>query len=278
MTQDSSDYLGFITVFKRIEFVREILARFHFNEINLNSAKGLLTFKNNLIALKNDLITAGIEDEEIQVMIEILEGHHPTAKEFAGKDKTYSKAGGGWKIHLHVRPRNHKFVYYWLSEHCEFGWKYLHGGEEGKEFTVYVGSWDATEQFATFLMHHLGNHIENPIGDVLRTDLRVYEKIWARFDAPRSFFIEVQGHKFTFHQYGSHGLPYLNVDMEKYIHSRDQVLKSENKYIAQFLQRSYGDLNQGFGVYFRGSKNQVSKRIVWWINYLSGVPAGPQDF
>lgn len=263
------DCIGFLTNLERHIRVKEVLTKYHFDEINLSTAKGLRTFRDNLIALRKDLISAGIEDEEIQVIIEIVNGTHPLGGQPRSVSGDYARIGGGWKIHLHVKPKNHKFVYYWLLQNCRYGWKYFSGGEEGKEFTIYVGSWDETEEFARILMHVLGSKIESPIGDILKDDLKVHEKVWARFNAPS---------RVTFHQYGSHGLPYLNFDMERYIFERDQILKAENAYKAQFLGRSYNLLNQGFGVYFRGTRNQVTKRIVWWINDLNGIPQGRPDF
>ncbi len=270
------DCVQFITVLERHKHVKKILTTYHFNEIDLKTSKGVIIFRDDLISLTKDLISAGIYDEEIKVMIEILNGSHPLSGQPKDVSGDYVSFNAGWKIHLHVRPKNHKFVYYWLIQNCKYGWKYLSGGEGGKEFTIYIGSWDETEQFARILMQAIGSTLEEPIGDIVKDDIRVYEKIWARFDAKGRQ--DLNGMQIWFHQYGSHGLPYIESDMAKYMHNRNEILKNQRKYQAEFLERSYKLLNQKFGTYFRGSMNQVAKRIVWWINYLRDTSPGLPEF
>lgn len=267
------EYLEFITDFKRLTFVREVLNRFHFNEINLATAKGIQTFIDNLTTLKDDLISAKINEEEILVMIEFLKGAHPRGGQVKKIHGDWVKFECGWKIHLHVRPINQKVVYTWLVRNCTDGWKYLGGGEDGKDFTIYIGSWDRTEQVSVVLMQQLGNYLENPVGDILKMDLKAHGKIWARFESPKSLIF--RGHRILFSSRESKcGLTFSDADFDKFFHNKQNT----DKDLANYLGRSYAFLNEFFGVYFRGSRNQVGTRITWWINYLSGVPPGPENF
>ena len=72
-------------------------------------------------------------------------------------------------------------VYGWLNSNCSFGWKYLEG-TLGKEFTIYVGSWDYTETMTRSLETALTNKIGQPVGETLLYDMPVGQRCMARFD------------------------------------------------------------------------------------------------
>ena len=133
-----NDCLNFLNFGDRITKVKEILVKYHFHEIDLKTSKS--TFIGNLRAFEKSLIKEGIEKDEIEVMIKILDGRHPLSGQPKPVVGNYLNLKCGWKIHLNVKPRNHKIVYYWLLQNCPYGWKYLAGGEDGKVFTIYVGS------------------------------------------------------------------------------------------------------------------------------------------
>lgn len=268
--------LSFLNFSDRIEKVRQILVKYNFDRIDERSSSGRRTYIENLRAFGKQLISDGIEKDEIDVMIEILEGTHPLSGSPRNTSNKYnmSPKHGNWKIHLYVIPKNQKDVYYWLFEHCTYGWKYLSGGEEGKTFTIYIGSWDECERFANILIQALGNKVSNPHGDILSTDLQVYQKIWGRFHA---YFKE-------FSQYGSHGLQYLWSDTSSIMASSVRIKRLKQGRFeldlmeAQALKTSYNLLNQSYGAHFRGTKNQVGQRIFLWIKHIEDRRLPPPNF
>jgi hypothetical protein len=254
------DYLSFLNFEDRIKFVKKILIEYNFDKIDLGTASRRKICAGNLRSFESQLIRDGVEKDEIEVMIGIVEGDHPLDYEFEGIGTLdYNRIGVGWKIHLTVQPKSQKFVYEWLRKNCKYIWKYLHGGEEGKTFTIYVGSWDDTEEFARVLMKSIGDKIDKPRGDIVEHDLEVYQKVWARFDATRC-------HQYRFHQYGSYGLPYLLDDHMQLtvmlISGRKAEYEKNKKQIkSRFLRRAYTILNQIYGTYFGGTQHQVARKI-----------------
>jgi hypothetical protein len=70
--------------------------------------------------------------------------------------KDFEEANIGWKIHLNVCPENTKAVSEYLISQ-EYYHKYFGGGEieDGKIFTVYIGSYLLTEKLAREIYHDI---------------------------------------------------------------------------------------------------------------------------
>ena len=103
----------------------------------------------------------------------------------------------GYKVHLNVLPANVIAVSNFLKNH-EFHHKYLHGGEieDGKIFTVYLGSKAATERYV--------REIYEGVGDLLE-----HSKAYGEVEyAPRIVGRFVGGKKY-FRQYGREGISLL---------------------------------------------------------------------
>ena len=89
-----------------------------------------------------------------------------------------------WKIHLYVLPKNYKYVFRWLYLRGAYEFKLLRGGEEREsDFTIYIGSFDATLGFAELLLKNIGEKLENVAeGTKVGQDIPLNEKACARFD------------------------------------------------------------------------------------------------
>jgi hypothetical protein len=130
----------------------------------------------------------------------------------------------GWKFHINVSPDNCLMVSSWLKDN-NYCHKLLHGGEieDGKIFTVYIGSYELSKKLAKEVSQGVGKFISKPV-DI--TEIEFEEGIIGRFD------------------YGyNHGKAYgtcgfsLNPDY-KSLPRREQELKS------------YRELKSKFGNYF----------------------------
>ncbi len=124
-------------------------------------------------------------------------------------ENDFFKKGAGWKIHLTVNPDNQRRVYDWLLENCPYSCKYKSADKDaGKDFTIYIGSYDETEVFGVRLTKELGNLLLNTGSDAAVTDLGITQKIGARFQPPK---IE------EFGENGYHGMPLLFADASNQI-------------------------------------------------------------
>jgi hypothetical protein len=177
----------------------------------------------------------------------------------------FDKKKVGWKIHLSVKESNQIEVFNFLVKFCPYTCKYKAGGELGKEFTIYIGSWDETEKFASLLEKNLKEKLSNICGDCLRTDLPITEHIAARFsfNEPR---------KSDYEQYGYFGIPYLRSERTETLKllpfpsTIEEASKEKFLIIKELLKKSYLELNKTFGKYFTGKDNRVGKKFIGWIN------------
>lgn len=157
----------------------------------------------------------------------------------------YLKFREGWKIHLAVRPENHELVNNWLLTNCKYGYKYgKAAGQTGKDFTIYVGSWDETEAFAARVTQEIGNLLEKVTGDAALDDLHITPKTAARYDTRTP----------GFHQYGAKGIPFLMDDVAQKIWN-----KAFNE--REAMERAYGILAARHGTYFTGTNNRVRQLL-----------------
>lgn len=230
-------------------------------------------FIDDLESFRYDLIKKGkekgIEKDVMSEAIEALKdwslGKHPREGTIKSVNNEYfERKEAGWKIHLNVRIKNHKFVYEYLRLNCPYTCKYAqHSGQTGKDFTVYVGSWDETERFGRTLEERIGEKLEYPTGDTLIDDLPVTNKVMARFDTPRLFNPQ-------FHQYGYYGVPLLEVDVLNTMGSSDKgIIK-----IKKAVRRAWLELLRIYGGYFNGTYNQAGNKIADFLNYGEVVVIG----
>lgn len=162
----------------------------------------------------------------------------------------YERFKAGWKIHISSNPNNHKIIYEWLLKNSPYGCKYLSNSEQtGKDFTIYVGSWMDTIDFAAKIHNELGDILYNINGDALNHDLKITNKVAARFDTRLD----------DFHQYGTNGLPYLKEDIAK--STGLFGYKKENFNKKEALRNSFNILNNTYGEYFSGPKQRAKEFV-----------------
>lgn len=161
----------------------------------------------------------------------------------------YDKYKAGWKIHLSGSFNKHKMIYDWLLKNSPYGCKYLSSDQTGKDFTIYVGSWMDTIDFAAKIHNELENILNDVNGDALNDDLKITNKVAARFDTTLS----------DFHQYGTNGLPYLKEDIAK--STGLYGYKKENFNKKEALRTSFNILINTYGEYFSGPKQKVKEFV-----------------
>lgn len=151
----------------------------------------------------------------------------------------------GWKIHLTVSKENQQVVLEWLAddENCMFPFKQGdHGGQTGKDFTIYVGDWNNLKRYAKRLQNKIGNLLGYPEGDALDTDIVINPCVAARFDT--AFSSE------SFSPLGKNrGIP---LSLKHFL-----PLAPSSEELKNNIALSLDDLVTEFGSFF-GPKNEVS--------------------
>lgn len=244
----------------------------YFGKYNLRDKDQIFLLLRNLNIFRNDLVSKGLTDDDIEgiklILRMALEGKkHPEPTE--GNPRTAEwEQNTGWKIHLNVKLKNHFNVYKWLVVNWKFRWKYLKGGQpEEKVFTIYVGSWDAMEALAIKINNEIGRLLEPAQGETTYTDIKVVGNVYARFDmrrwkgkpAPRiiASSLDVFGvpqlrEEFWVSKNNSSriGRFYRNCSARK-------LSKDDLEFIKPHFVKSVRACEQLFGVYFYGSKGQL---------------------
>ena len=107
-----------------------------------------------------------------------------------------------WKVHLNATPENVKVISEYLQQNGYFH-KYLSGGgpEDGKVFTVYIGSYKLTQKLAKEMSEGIGGYLSKPID---HQEIELSKGIVGRFC----------GNTIDFQQYGSAGLSWVNKNPE----------------------------------------------------------------
>lgn len=157
-----------------------------------------------------------------------------------------------------------------MLHNCSYGWKYFKGGDAGeKEFTVYIGSWDNMEAFATKINSELGGFIETG-KDILLGDIRVVGKVFARFDA--DMWNDTQPQSIFLPKYGIFGCPLLREDITFWASKEvsrgiyreietGRVRKSSLDFLKEKFQKALSRTSQIFGSYFYGNRQQYTNLI-----------------
>ncbi len=166
----------------------------------------------------------------------------------------YGEKLAGWKIHLNVNPADHPQIYQWLQS-VPCGSDYNHNNNKGEDFTVYSGSWDATQKLAERIEKEIGRSLRPITEQVLRKDLPVLKSVAAGFDTKNK----------TFSKFRIHGIPLL-MDNTRFMFEHVNELKDDKDSLNLFVERAYNALSQTYGTYFSGTQNQVSERLQSFLN------------
>ncbi len=151
---------------------------------------------------------------------------------------------GGWKIHLNVAPSNREYVGVWLSSNCNYGWKRgQSSGQTGKDFTIYVGSFADTLNFARLISDKIKDFLLPAVGDTLNDDITIAPNVMARYDCYDS----------NFHQYGFHGIPFTNDQMS------NKIWGNLNTQTA--MRDAHKLLISRYGDYYEGKKEKVDSFV-----------------
>jgi hypothetical protein len=147
------------------------------------------------------------KDFEAGNKVSLSKHEEPAAATAATPASIVSKSH--WKLHLTVKPENRAQVDAVLKGFLDGGQikDYKQGrnsGQEGKDFTVYVGSKDAAQAIADQINNKVGKLLDRPRGEALIDDTTFGGNVMGRFDA---------GADADFAQYGSKGVPYTKEDM-----------------------------------------------------------------
>lgn len=192
---------------------------------------------------------------------------HKNKVEFTGDPST-----SGWKIHLAVNPENYQYVFRWLFLNGPYDYKHLHGGEadSGKDFTIYIGSWDDLFSFAGIIETELGDRLKDFDQKLNTDDLRVYQHVGARFQLSDKLQSDYDYRK-KFDKYGFSGLSFLYCDimtlLEQHGFEKNDIMAFSRELWGLYKEllaiRGYKELGKMFGDYFLGAKrpNLLSKFI-----------------
>src|SRR3989344_7668309 len=161
------------------------------------------------------------------------------------RDEFFKRGEFGWKMHLAVQPQNHQLVYDWILDNSPYEAKYGRSDQIGKDFTIYIGSFDEAEAYALTIANLLRDYLEDVQGDAANEDIAITDKTAIRFDAGRT--------NPDFHQYGSKGIPFLNHDVSQRRWGKEKFNREEA------MNRAYRILKYKYKEYFTGSKQQVEK-------------------
>jgi len=161
----------------------------------------------------------------------------------------------GWKCHINVAPTHVVEVAKFLQDsgYCH---KYLSGGEieDGKTFTIYLGSKHTTEEQIPQIFTTIG-HLIDPALD--QTEVEFAPRIVGRFVGPRTEFA----------QYGDRGISYLFEYQKRLTNSHitlnfrkrqrpaqsiEEIQQQINNLKKEAYQASHQRLLEVFGNYYGG--------------------------
>lgn len=153
----------------------------------------------------------------------------------------------GWKFHLNVKPENVDFVSDYLIKNG-YDHKYLSGGEieEGKIFTMYVGSYNMAKRLAQGLSHDLYIYLCKP-GE--NQEVEFAAGVVGRFVASKYL-------KNNFNKYGTCGFSLKEDDLKQlhrliFFHkNKPDLEEKKKKFIQDAEEKAYKELQEIYGDYF----------------------------
>lgn len=146
------------------------------------------------------------------------------------------RPNAGWKLHLGVDPEDREAVNQYLSKTGLSFKQGFNAGQEGKDFTIYVGSKNAAVKAAQDIHSNIGDKINPPKGEVLNDDTKLAGNVMGRFDAAGDN---------DFHQYGKNGIPLLNSDVQNRMYGGDFNEQQALKNSDTILKNKYGSFYSG---------------------------------
>lgn len=164
----------------------------------------------------------------------------------------------GHKLHLNIEAKDVVVVSKYLKDNG-YRHKYLSGGEieDGKVFTVYIGSKDLTDELAQKISSDLQTYLRRP---VFVDEVEYAPNVVGRFESSKGTGAE----PFSKYGFGIRGVDILRQDKEKIVEANMQKFnntRSENEallpggYIGAFT-RSFERLSQDYGSFFYGTKTK----------------------
>lgn len=160
-------------------------------------------------------------------------------REHPGEEKEdYKSANTGWKVHLNVAPDAVRTVSEYLRSKG-YVHKYLSGGEaeDGKVFTIYIGSFALTRKLSEEMGKDLAAYLSRPADG--EPEIELAPGVIGRFTV---------GDNAKFHRYGSCGFSLLMDDMRRgaRIKERDE----QRAFFRQAEARAFRALREAYGMYF----------------------------
>jgi hypothetical protein len=166
--------------------------------------------------------------------------------------------GIGHKIHLNIEAKDVAAVSKYLKDNG-YRHKYLSGGEieDGKVFTVYIGSKDLTDELAQKISSDLQTYLRRP---VFLDEVEYAPNVVGRFESSSGTSAE----PFSKYGFGIRGVDMLRQDKDEIISGRNlnkRNTRSENDailpggYTGAFT-RSFERLSQDYGSFFYGTKSK----------------------
>ena len=164
-------------------------------------------------------------------------GSRNAPEAFPGK-----REGRGWKLHLTVNPENIAAATESLRN-LGVLFKHESGGthEEGKDFTIYIGSKAKAARIAGEISKGMADLLAEPQGDVLKDDTPMASRVMGRFDVGDPY-----------HQYVTReGLPAtLDIVSEAYKPGRPWTLDEKQ------WERSHKKVKSEFGTFAMGETTE----------------------
>ncbi len=247
----TNDFIDLITPLEL-----EILRRFDFYKAyeknNIDDTK----FIKLLMGNAKELIKQGFRAQAIEVIVKVIQGRHPKSGMIKTVLDEFHKREVGWKLHLNILIQNHNHVWNWLNINCPYTCKYRMGGEEGKDFTIYIGPYDEAQNFALRL-EKSSLELEQIHPDTLSSDMPITQRIAGSFS-----FDKYQQSNYT--RYGWYGVPFCNEDKKNYIAilPLTKLDASKERILKELIKKAYLKLQQEYGTYFTGTKQQVAHSIL----------------
>lgn len=152
-------------------------------------------------------------------------------------------ANVGWKFHLNCEPGSCKNISKFLADN-DYYYKYLSGGgpEDGKIFTVYIGSHELAEKLAKEISDGVLAELSKPVD---HSEIEFAPGVIGRFVGPRN----------EFHQYGTSGFSLGLYEYKQLLYVGHDKPEEEGslaiKKITSGLEaRSFARLKELYGDYF----------------------------
>ena len=203
--------------------------------------------------------------------------------------KRNAENGEGWKIHLSVDPKNYQEVDRYLYDKAPGTFKLLKGGEpeDGKDFTIYLGSRDEMEKFAIQLDNELGHVLQIPPKNagVYWGNTVVVGNVRARFEVTAyNRQAGLTGKNAKYNQYGPSGRSWLDKDFRQHVQEFSAInrikdpaekaiaVEKYNTLVKQWNDAADAELLLDYGDFYRTAEPGITTRVRATIDSSSASP------